>query len=64
MLKSPRRKTLLGDSFRNCSSKREIKSFVKSFTGNVGCLYMQSSMTLVDFEHIISIKVDPIFPGS
>ena len=64
MLKSPRRKTLLDDSFCNFSSKGEIKSFVKSFTGSAGCLYMQPTITLVDFEHIISIKVDSIFLGS
>ena len=64
MLKSPRRKTLLGDSFCNFSEKREIKSFVKSFIGSEGCLYMQPTITLVDFEHIISIKVDSLFPGS
>ena len=62
MLKSPRRKTLLDDSFCNFSSKGEIKSFVKSFIGSAGCLYMQP--ILVDFEHIISIKVDAIFHGS
>ena len=64
MLKSPRRKTLLDDSFCNFSSKGEIKSFVKSFIGSVQCLYMQPTITLVDFEHIISIKVDSIFLGS
>ena len=64
MLKSPRRKTLLDDSFRNFSSKREIKSFMKPFIVSVGCLYMQPTNTLVDFEHIISVKVDLIFPGS
>ena len=62
MLKSPRRKTLLGDSFSNFRSKGEIKSFAKSFIGSAGCLYMQP--ILVDFEHIISIKVDAIFHGS
>ena len=31
---------------------------------HLGCLYVQPSMTLVDFEHIIFIKVDPISPGS
>ena len=25
---------------------------------------MQPTITLIDFEHIISIKVDSIFPGS
>ena len=64
MLKSPRRKTLLDDSFCNFSSKGEIKSFVKSFIGSVGCLYMQPTIILVDFEHIVSIKVDYFFPGS
>ena len=47
---------------RNFSNKGETKSFVKSFIGNVGCLYMQT--TLLHFDHIISIKVDSIFPGS
>ena len=64
MLKSPRRKTLLDDFLCNFSSKGEIKSFVKSFIRSVGCLYMQPTITLVDFEHIISIKVDSIFPGT
>ena len=64
MLKSPRKKTVLDDSFCNFSSKGEIKSFVKSFIGSAGCLYMQPTITLVDFEHIISIKIDSIFPGS
>ena len=40
MLKSPRRKSLLDDSFCNFNSKGEIKSFVKSFVGSAGCLYM------------------------
>ena len=60
MLKSPRRKTLLDDSFCNFGSKGEIKSFI----GSLGPLYMQPTITLVDFEHITSIKVDSIFPGS
>ena len=64
MLKSPNRKILLNDSPCNFSSKREIKSFVKSFIGSVRCLYMQPTITLVDFEHIISINVDSMFPGS
>ena len=64
MLKSPRRETLLGDSFCNFSSKGEIKSFVKSFIESVGCLYMKPIITLVYFEYIISIKVDAIFSGS
>ena len=64
MLKSPRSKTLLDDSFCNFSGKWEIKSFVKSFTGSVWYLYMQPTITAVDFEHIISIKFDSIFPGS
>ena len=64
MLKSLRRKTLLDDSFCNFGSKGEIKSFVKSFIGSLGPLYMQPTITLVDFEHITSIKVDSIFPGS
>ena len=64
ILKSPKRKILLDDSFCNCSNKGEINSFVKSSIGSVGCLYMQPTITLVDFEHIISIKVDSVFPGS
>ena len=64
MLKSPRGKILLDDSFCNFSNKGEIKSFVKSFIGSVGCLYIQPTITLVDFEYIISLKVDSIFPGS
>ena len=64
MLKSPRRKTLLDGCFYNFISKGEIKLFVKSFTGGAGCLYMQPTITLVDFEHIISIKVDSICTGS
>ena len=64
MLKSSRRKTLLHDSFCYFSSKGEIKLFVKSFIGSVGCLHIQPTITLVDFEHIISIKVDSIFLGS
>ena len=61
MLKSPKRKILLDDSFCNFSNKGEIKSFEKS---SVGCLYIQPTITLVDFEYIISLKVDSIFPGS
>ena len=64
MLKSPRRKILLDDSFCNFNNKGEINSFAKSLIGSIGCLYMQPTITLVDFEHIISIKVDSIFPGS
>ena len=63
MLKSPTRKIILDNSFCNFGSKGEIKSFVKSFTGIVGCLYIQATITLVDFKHIISIKVDSTFPG-
>ena len=63
MVKSPRRKIILDDSFCKFSSKGEIKWFVKSFPGIVGCLYIQATITLVDFKHIISIKVDSIFPG-
>ena len=40
------------------------KQFVKSFTGSVECLYMQPTITLGDFEDMVSIKVDSIFPGS
>ena len=64
ILKSPRRKIILDNSFCNFSNKGDINSFVKSLIGSVGCLYMQPTITLVDFEHIISIKVDSIFPGS
>ena len=64
ILKSPKRKIVLNDSFCNFSNKGKINSFVKSLIGSVGCLYMQPTITLVDFEHIISIKVDSIFPGS
>ena len=63
MLKSPTRKIILDNSFCNFGSKGEIKSFVKSFTGIVGCLYIQATITLLDFKHIISIKVDSTFPG-
>ena len=64
ILKSPRRKILLDESFCNFSNKAEINSFVKSLIGCVRCLYMQPTITLVDFEYITSIKVDSIFPGS
>ena len=64
ILKSPRRKILLDDSFCSFSDKGEINSFVKPLIGSVGCLYMQPTITLVDFEHIISIKIDSVFPGS
>ena len=47
MLKSPRRKILFDDSFCNFSSKEEIKPFVKSFIGSVGCLYIQPTITLL-----------------
>ena len=53
ILKSPRIKILLDDSFCNFSNKGEINSFVKSLIGSVGCLYMQPTITSVDFEHII-----------
>ena len=39
MLKSPRRKILLEDSFCNFGNKAEIKLFVKLFIVSVGCLY-------------------------
>ena len=52
MLKSPRSKILLDDSFCNFCGKGEMKLFVKSFIGSVGCLYMQPTITSVDFEHI------------
>ena len=61
ILKSPRRKIRLDDSFCNFSNKGEIKSFAKSLIENVGYLYIQPTITLVDFEHIISINVDSIF---
>ena len=64
ILNSARKKFLLDDSFCNFSNKREINSFAKPLIGSVGCLYMQPTTTLVDFEHIISIKIDSIFPGS
>ena len=64
ILKSPRRKIILDDSFCNFSNKGDTNSFVKSSIGNVGCLYMQPTITLVDFEHIIFIKVESIFSGS
>ena len=64
MLKSPRRKIVLDDSFCNFSSKGEIKSFVETFIGSVGCLYMQPTITLVDFKHVTSIKVSSVFRGS
>ena len=64
MLKSPRRKILLENSFCNFCGKGEIKPFLKSLIRSVGCLYMQPRTTLADFEHIISMKLDSIFPGS
>ena len=62
--KPPRRKILLDDSFCNFSNKEEIRLFVKPFIGSVGCSYMQPTITLVEFEHIISIKVNSVFPES
>ena len=53
ILKSLKRKIILDDSFCNFSNKGEINSFVKSLIGSVGCLYMQPTITSVDFEHII-----------
>ena len=64
ILNSPRRKTLLDGFFCNFRYKWEINSFIKSLIGSVGCLYMQPTITLVDFEHIIFIKVESIFSGS
>ena len=64
MLKSTKRKIILDDSFYNFSNKGKIKSFAKSFIGSVGCLHMQPTVTLVDFEYIISIKLDSIFARS
>ena len=63
ILKSSNKKILLGDSFYSFNSNGEIKSLLKSFIWSAGCLYMQPTITLVDFEQIISIKVDSIFPG-
>ena len=60
ILKSPRIKILLDDSLGN---KEEINSFVKTFIGSKGCLYMQPTITLVDFERRISTKVDLMFPS-
>ena len=40
VFKSPGRKILLDDSFCSFGNKGEIKSFVKSFIGIAGCLYM------------------------
>ena len=57
ILKSPRKKILLHDSFCNSSNKGEINSFVKSLIGSVGCLYMQPTITSVDFEHIIVYNI-------
>ena len=57
ILKSPRKKILLHDSFCNFSNKGEINSFVKSLIGSVGCLYMQPTITSVDFEHIIVYNI-------
>ena len=50
MLKSPKRKIILDDSFYNFSNKGKIKSFAKSFIGSVGCLHMQPTVTLVDLS--------------
>ena len=50
MLKSLRRKALLDDSFCYFSYKGEIKLFVKSFIGSVGCLYLQPTITLLVFN--------------
>ena len=49
ILKSPRRKTLLDNFSCNFSGKGEVKSYVKSFIGSIGCLYMQPTIPLVDF---------------
>ena len=56
ILRLPRCKNFLDDSFCNFSNKGEINSFVKLLIGSVGCLYMQPTITLFDFEHVISIK--------
>ena len=63
ILKPLRRKIPADDSFCNFSNKGEINSLVKSLIRGVACLYMQPTITLVDSEYIISIKVDPVFPG-
>ena len=63
-LNCPRRKILLDDSLCNFSNKGEINSFVKSLIGSVECSYMQPTITLVDFKHVTSIKVDSVFTGS
>ena len=51
ILKSPKRKIPLDDSFCNFSNKGEINSSVKSLIGSAGCLYIEPAITLVDFEH-------------
>ena len=58
ILKPPRKKLLLDDSFCSFNNKGDIKSFAKSYMESVGCLYMQPTIAEVDFEHKISIKVD------
>ena len=63
ILKSPNKKILLEDSFCSFNSNGEIKSLLKSFIWSLGCLYIKPTITLVDFEQIISIKVGSIFPG-
>ena len=63
ILKSPNKKIFLEDSFYSFNSNGEIKSLLKSFTWSVGCLYMKPSITLVDFEQIIFIKVDLFSAG-
>ena len=63
IIKSSVQKILLQDFFCSFNNDGELKSFVKSFIWSVRCLYIQPIMTLVDFEQMITIKVDSIFPG-
>ena len=56
--KTPRRKILLDDSFCNFSNKEEINSFVKSLIRSLGCLYIQPTITLVDFEKLQLLRHD------
>ena len=63
ILKSPNKKILLEGSFCNFNNNGEIKSFVKPFIRNAGFLYMQPTITLIDFEQITTIKADSVFHG-
>ena len=49
ILKSPNKKILLEDSFCSFNNKGEIKLLLMSFIWSAGCLYMQPTITLVDF---------------